>query len=574
MLVEALLSSPEQPQNEQSSAAEPNDSHALPVNPLDTSNPGGADDETPANSVYTLHLTRDNLLLIGSVGFLLLAFMLAIIFGSPASAPNTAIPSEEPTASAASLAQQTPTTIGADTSRATQTASQPVFTSIPDLPSPTAVPPPATSLPEPSVPVPTPANNPAYPAPGNPVAQAPTATSAAPIFAPTLTTLTPAPGVPFPTSAQPGNPVPPTPAIPTQALPTQAPPPTQPLPPTAAVTPTAAPPTATPVPTAQPVTILRGTNYWRAAQSPYIITQDIAIAPGATLIIEPGVEVRIAPGISISTEGRLYALGKQGQMIRIIGQSTQRWEGIFGRAGGEIIFEQVEVRGGGAGGTVLLAEQGTLVLRGVRFSDNGGHIRSIASRLEVRDSEISGNDMPYGAALEASFNGGSVSILNNRIGGNRMASGAAQLLLQNESNFEGLSVDVQGNLLIGQDGPNLTLATGTTELRGNVICNTLINGANGLSIRSETNQTPGFPLTIRDNLIDDHTPPVIPIYLKLGIGRGATSEVQIDMRNNWWGSDAGPYEPDRHADGRGDSVGENISFDPWLTQPPTCAPRQ
>jgi hypothetical protein len=134
-------------------------------------------------------------------------------------------------------------------------------------------------------------------------------------------------------------------------------------------------------------------------------------------------------------------------------------------------------------------------------------------------------------------------------------------------------VDVQRNLLIGQDGPDLTLSTTTTPLSGNVLCNSLLNGSNGLSVRSGTVQTPGFPLNIRDNAIDDHIPPIVPVYLKYGIGRGATSEVQIDMRNNWWGKNNGPYEPDRWADGRGDSVGENISFDPWLPDWPSCTPR-
>jgi hypothetical protein len=283
--------------------------------------------------------------------------------------------------------------------------------------------------------------------------------------------------------------------------------------------------------------------------------------------------VRIAPGIAISTEGKLYALGKPGQPVRFIASGTQRWDGIFGRAGSEIILEQTEIHGGGAGGTLIMAEGATLGLRNVKISDNGGHIRSAFSRLEVRDSEISGNDMPYGAALEATFSGGLATIIGNRIGGNRLAPGAPQVLLHNESDFEGLRVDVQRNLLIGQDGPDLTLSTTTTPLSGNVLCNSLLNGSNGLSVRSGTVQTPGFPLNIRDNAIDDHIPPIVPVYLKYGIGRGATSEVQIDMRNNWWGKNNGPYEPDRWADGRGDSVGENISFDPWLPDWPSCTPR-
>lgn len=126
--------------------------------------------------------------------------------------------------------------------------------------------------------------------------------------------------------------------------------------------------------------------------------------------------------------------------------------------------------------------------------------------------------------------------------------------------------------MVGQDGPNIVLST-NGPLQGNLTCNAWLNGTNGLSIRSETLQVPGFNLTIRDNAIEDHTPPIIPIYLDLGIGRGATSEVAIDMRNNWWKNAAGPYEPKRHADGRGEAVGDNIEFEPWLTSRPSCAPQ-
>jgi hypothetical protein len=46
----------------------------------------------------------------------------------------------------------------------------------------------------------------------------------------------------------------------------------------------------------------------------------------------------------------------------------------------------------------------------------------------------------------------------------------------------------------------------------------------------------------------------------------------IDMRNNWWGDPTGPYDPERHADGRGEAVGDNIEYAPWLTDRPSCAP--
>src|SRR5262249_58468126 len=121
------------------------------------------------------------------------------------------------------------------------------------------------------------------------------------------------------------------------------------------------------------------------------------------------------------------------------------------------------------------------------------------SRLERRDSEIAGNDMPYGAAVDASYLGGGIVIMtNNRIGGNRQQAGSPPLLLSNQSAFETLNLDLQGNLLLGKEAPDLVLFT-NGPIQGGMTCNAFIGGTNGLSLRSETPQVPGFALHLRDN---------------------------------------------------------------------------
>jgi hypothetical protein len=407
----------------------------------------------------------------------------------------------------------------------------------------------------------------AYPAPGT------TATATATTLAPTTNTGATATRTPalFPAAAtNVASPeVPPT-AQPTaeQLSPTRAPT-RQPAPP-----PTPRPPTAIPSPTPIPVDLLRGNIRWTAARSPIRLVRDQQLVAGATLIIEPGVEVRLAPGVSFFVEGTLYAIGTADRPIRFVSNERPRWEGLFGRAGSNIALEYTELRGGGAGGTVLTSDGGNLVLHHARINDNGGHVQVTDSRLEMRDSEIAGNDMPYGAALDASYLGGGIVIMtNNRIGGNRQQAGSPPVLLSNLNAFETLNLDLQSNLLVGNNAPDLVLFT-NGPLQGGLTCNALIGGTNGLSIRSEAPQVPGMALNVRDNATEKHTPPIIPEYLTYGIGRGATSEIALDMRTNWWGSELGPYEPDRHADGRGEAVGDNIDFAPWLTGRPACAPVQ
>ncbi|ABU59170.1 right-handed parallel beta-helix repeat-containing protein [Roseiflexus castenholzii] len=506
-------------------------------------------DKSPA-PMLPFRISRDTIILLAALLFLAFAILLAVLFppsGSELARARTPAPT---------LVQMTVAVV------------EPVSTS---TPAPTMLPTVAALPPTDTPPYPPPQNI----APGL-AAPSPTLDLPLPTAAPDVAGAAPTPALAQaptlePTLAPPPV-VQPTPEQPTAVQPTPEPSPVvvQPTQPPAP-RPTRPPPTATPI----PIDIIRSTTYWTIAQSPIILRRDTVVAAGAGLIIEPGVEVRIPPGVTLYVDGRLYALGQADRPVRFSGAALPRWEGIVGQPGSDIVLEHVDVRGGGAGGTVISSERGSLTIRSSRITDNGGHVRIAGGRFELRDSEIAGNDMPYGAAVEIIYeSGGSVTLVGNRIGGNRMAFGAPNVRIDSRSPNDTVTLDIQGNLLVGQDGPNLALET-NGPLQGIVQCNGFIGGSNGLSVLSTLPQAPGLPLlTIRNNAIEKHTPPIIPIYLERGIGRGATSDVLIDMRSNWWGAAEGPYEPDRHADGRGDAPGDLVQFDPWLTERPACAPAQ
>ncbi|MDW8146422.1 MAG: hypothetical protein RMJ48_09010 [Roseiflexaceae bacterium] len=514
--------------------------------------PANQPPDKPPAPLLPFRVSRDTAILLAALLFLAFAILLALVFppaGSELARALTPAPTVAQATAAVIEAVQTTTPAPVETP-----AAAPPSPFVPPYPppqeaTPTSMPP----LPTAVLPRPTAAPDTVGAAPTTLIAQAPTLE---PTLAPPLVT--------SPTAAPPV--VQPTPEPPVIIQPTATPvQPTQPP----APRPTRPPPTATPI----PVNVIRSTTYWTLAQSPITLRRDTVVAAGAGLIIEPGVEVRIPPGITLYVDGRLYALGQADRPVRFIGASLPRWEGIVGRPGSDLVLEHVEVRGGGAGGTVIASERGSLTIRSSRITDNGGHVRVSAGRFELRDSEIAGNDMPYGAAVEIIYDGGGTVILTgNRIGGNRMAFGSPNVRISSRSPNDTVTLDIQGNLLVGQDGPNLALET-NGPLQGAVVCNGFIGGSNGVSILSTLPQSPGLPsLTFRNNAIEKHTPPIIPIYLQRGIGRGATSDVLIDMRNNWWGAAEGPYEPDRHADGRGDAPGDLVLFDPWLTERPACAP--
>lgn len=343
---------------------------------------------------------------------------------------------------------------------------------------------------------------------------------------------------------------------------------------------TALPPTVTAMPPARPVEQVKGELHWTPANGPIIIKRNLAVPAGATLIIEPGTEVRFSVGASLFVDGKLLSLGRPDAPVRLVadqGGQTQQWEGIFGNPGSSITLESTEIHGAGSGGTMLVSKGGELIVRGSRLTDNGGQILVQESNLEISGSEIVRNQLPYGAALNVSSERGNPVVLkNNRIADNDHSQGVPDVLIAHPSSYTSLPLDLQGNLIAGTDtgeGDNLVLST-DGPLVGTIGCNTFMGGSLGLNLRSETKQLPGFNLAVYANVLDSHTPPIIPIYLKYGIGRGAASEVALDMHGNWWGDPAGPYEPDLNPLGRGDAVGENITYREWLTSWPDCAPRR
>jgi hypothetical protein len=321
---------------------------------------------------------------------------------------------------------------------------------------------------------------------------------------------------------------------------------------------------------------IRGNQTWGPENGPIVLRGDINVGRGSTLIIREGVDIQIPRGVSIVVDGNFFVLGSAARPVRIAqigGDRSQRWEGIFARPGSSIAINNALINGGGAGGTLLGAELSDIKLRSVRLIANGGQLRMVDSRVDIRELEMYDNEIPYGAAIDATFSrGGAFTLTNSRLVRNGLAIGAAPVLVTSQ-NFEiPTTLEITGNLLAGQDGPNLQLFT-NAQMQGNITCNTLVGGANGLSLRSDGPPNLSPMINLRDNAIEGHTPPIIDIYLEFGIGRGATSDLPLGMANNWWELPNGPYEPDRNNEGRGESVGENVTFAPWLTARPACTPQ-
>ncbi len=73
----------------------------------------------------------------------------------------------------------------------------------------------------------------------------------------------------------------------------------------------------------------------------------------------------------------------------------------------------------------------------------------------------------------------------------------------------------------------------------------------------------GVPKIIYSQIIDN----------ALGGVKNLMTATQVSALHNWWGDASGPFHPDTNPDGLGNSVSDNVLYDPWLTNPGDAGPQ-
>lgn len=338
---------------------------------------------------------------------------------------------------------------------------------------------------------------------------------------------------------------------------------------------------------------------WTKENGPYYIS-DIYIPSGVTVTVEAGTQI-FASGY-VAVFGNFVLNGSKTDKIimdlnpdflswyiyvdafanlNFTGVSINQVDGIS-TYNGFIHFKDVDYLNATDG--IVLSHFGSLIGEGINIKGGSVGVEVVAvdgSTISLRDSVID-NEQGVNANILQGYKGCKLNIVNTKI----ITSSATPIIMV------GGTLSLDGVEMGGGDGDGIDLyvdysSSPAISTKG-TISNTTISGFGGDGIFSINPN-----LVITDSKILDNNNG-IEFYVQgdsrlsvtnstiagnvTGVVFGVQSEsadINLDMRNNWWGDPFGPYFAGHNDLGFGDEIvgytefaRSKIQYDPWLAKEP------
>jgi len=237
---------------------------------------------------------------------------------------------------------------------------------------------------------------------------------------------------------------------------------------------------------------LTANTTWTKAASPYIVTNNLMVAGGVSLTLEPGTIVKFEPNVQLIVAGQLIANGTSNDSIYFLrNSSTQNWAGItfsVGSVASSIsaqyayqsgsVFNYCAIRNvtstNGAIYTVntaLYISNSTLNqnnANGIRFAYSG--MFTNLDKVVIANSKISNNSF-NGIQFDAYQLGGHLRIINNTISNNTLNGVKTDEVGSHVSH----TYYIAGNTVIGNGQTGIeTSCNGLQTIENNLIYNNAI----------------------------------------------------------------------------------------------------